>query len=69
MPRMEYRFSISIKDRKTGEQFTVHLIETLWPGKFWLRFKGKRSEKHKALTTTEMAQKILRWINKQQVSH
>jgi len=66
MARADHRFVVTMKDRWTGEQFTVHLVQAEVKGRFWPKFNGKNSKRYPEITSTELGRKISGWLKKQQ---
>lgn len=66
MPRADHRFAVTVRDRYTGEQWTIHLVQQLVAGRFWVRRGGRRSAKMPEATATAVGREIGAWIGRQQ---
>ena len=68
MPRAVARFRLSIKDNKTRAGLKVELIETrgLWgERRYRLRLNGREPKHVREATTTEIFDRLRKWLVKQ----
>jgi hypothetical protein len=64
MPRAKARYRISVKDNFTGHRLRVELVEQPWPGRFWLRVDGKRSERLPEASLSRVCDRLRRWLTR-----
>lgn len=62
--RLSADVRISIKDRNTGENHKVEIIKHMFPGRVFVRFDGRNSERAHDVTKTELSERVNRLIRR-----
>lgn len=66
MPRAKACYRISVKDDFTGHRLRLDLVEQLWPGRFWLRVDGNRSQRLPESSLSRVCDRLRRWLTRPQ---